>query len=434
MTVAALLGMAAHLDGKAVKVLDQLGLSQKGGAVISHVRVAEREDQIRAARIPAGGAHLLLGCDLVVAAGIEALSRVRPGSTRAVVNTYHSITSQYAKTLDYHFRERELTGAIADAAGGEAVDLIDATRLATALLGDSLAANLFLLGFAFQRGRVPLSSHSILQAIALNGAAVDMNRQAFLLGRQAAHDRPGVEAAAGLEPKFGPTHPVAYPSLDDLVTDRAEDLTAYQDTAYAARYRALVDRVRRREADLARGKAGLAETVAHNYHKLLAYKDEYEVARLFTDGLFEKNLRKIVQGHEKIRFHLAPPLIAERDPDTGHLKKQTYGPWILPVFRVLARLKFLRGSRLDIFGRTAERRLERQLISDYERIIDEVMEGLGEDNHALAIDIARIPEGIRGFGHVKERNIASAKARETELLTRWRAPGRQPVGEAAAAE
>jgi indolepyruvate ferredoxin oxidoreductase len=261
-----------------------------------------------------------------------------------------------------------------------------------------------------------------------------MNQRAFALGRWAAHDRPGVEAAAGLQPKLGPAHTPACPSLDSFVADRAVDLTAYQDAAYADRYRALVDRVRRREADLTQGKAGLAEAVAHNYHKLLAYKDEYEVARLYTEGSFEKHLRKAFQDHEKIRFHLAPPLIAERDPDTGHLKKQSYGPWILPVFRVLARLKFLRGSRLDIFGRTAERRLERQLIADYEIIIDEVTEGLGEDNHALAMDIARTPEGIRGFGHVKERNIASAKAREAELLTRWRSPGRQPVGEAAAAE
>jgi len=423
VTIGALLGMAAHLEGKGCSVLDMTGLAQKGGAVFTHMRIAPAPEDIHAVRLAAGGARLLLGCDMVVAGSFDALAKCQAGTTRAIVNAHQTMTGDFTRQSDLEFPAARLAEAIS-AATGKTAEFIDGTRLATALIGDSIATNLFMLGYAFQRGLVPLSAEAIDRAIELNETAVESNRQAFLWGRRTAHDRAAVEAtAAGLAPEPASHRPAR--TLGEMVERREASLTAYQDAAYARRYRGLVERVRRIEAERAPGRAGLAEAVARYYFKLLAYKDEYEVARLYTDGAFLEQLSATFEGDFRLEFSLAPPLLAARDPDTGQLVKRGFGPWMLTAFALLARMKGLRGGPFDIFSYSAERRRERALIVEYEVVVGELLARLDRDNHPLAVEIASLPEHIRGFGHVKERHLAAAKERERELLALFRAPAPQ---------
>ncbi|HSE78412.1 MAG TPA: DUF6537 domain-containing protein, partial [Alphaproteobacteria bacterium] len=418
VTIGALLGMAAHIEGKGVTVLDMTGLAQKGGAVISHIRIAGAPEKIHAVRVAAGEADLVLGCDLVVAAGTEANSRMRKGLTRAIINTHETVTGAFTRKPDLQFPGGELRQVVHDAVGADAAEFVEGTAFATALMGDSIATNLFMLGYAWQRGLVPVSADAIAQAIELNAVAVEANKRAFSWGRLAAHDLAAVERAA--KPTMvTPLRPIAK-SLDEIIARRVEHLTGYQNAAYAQRYEALVRRVAETERKRTSGLNGLAEAVARYYAKLLAYKDEYEVARLYADPKFAQAVRRQFEGDYRLQFNLAPPLIADRDPDTGQLRKRTFGPWTLSVFRWLARLKFLRGTRFDIFGRTAERRRERQLIAEYEALIAELLERLTPENHAIAVELATIPEHIRGFGHVKDAHLVRAKAHEAELLTLFR--------------
>ena len=421
VTLGALLGTAARLEGKGATVLDKAGLAQKYGAVTSHVRIAERAQDLHAVRIAAGGARLLLGVDLVVAASREAVARLDRSTSHAVVNGGRMPTGDFTRAPDLAFPAEQLERVIGAAAAG--IDVVDATRMATALIGDAVYANLFLLGVAYQRGLVPLGGDALEQAIALNGVAVEANLRAFRWGRAAAHDRQAVADAVAESDSARADPPAA--GLDALIERRAGDLRAYQDTAYASRYRALLGRVREAERARAPGREGLTKAVARAYHKLLAYKDEYEVARLFSDGRFQAQVAAQFDGAVGLRFSLAPPLFAGRDPETGHLKKRLFGPWMLPAFRLLAALKPLRGTPLDLFGYTAERRRERALIGAYEATVEALIAGLGSDNHALAVEIAEVPLAMRGFGHVKEANIACAKEREAELLAAFRAPPAQ---------
>ncbi len=411
LTVGAVLGMAAHLEGKGVAVLDMTGLAQKYGAVTSHVRIADRPDLIHAVRIPAGGADLLLGCDLVVAAGFEALSKVDSAHTHAVVNSHESITAGFVANPDLNFPASSMRRAIAEATGEGKDRFVDATRIATALLGDSIAANLFLVGFAWQRGLVPLTSEAIERAIELNGVAIDFNKQALLWGRRAAHDLAAVERIAF------PRAPRSQISedLETLIAHRKKFLSEYQDPAYADRYERLVRRVASVENEKTPGSKGLAEAVARNYAKLLAYKDEYEVARLYTETGFIERLKDQFEGDFRIQFHLAPPLLARRDPVTGRPKKRAYGEWMLRVFRMLARMRRLRGSLLDPFRWSPDRRLERALIREYETSLEQILKNLDPGNHATSITLAAMPERIRGFGFIKEKSLEKARQLETAL-------------------
>lgn len=474
VTIGALLGMAGHLEGKGASVLDQTGLAQKGGAVTTHIRIARRPEDIHAVRIAAGEADLVVGCDMVVVNDYWALSKVRAERSQVVLNTYEAMPGTFTTRPDMQFPAADIIAGIRVALGGRDPLLLDATQLATALLGDAIASNLFILGYAWQQGLVPISFEALMRAVELNGAAVAMNQQAFAWGRLAAVDPQAVQQAAGLvrnghtdaERTPGPLHDLppgewegnewgatAAPretgderelrglpghgggtdvaflpldderlsrSLDELVERRVRFLTEYQDAAYAARYRALVDRVRTAEWDKA-GSTALTETVARYYFKLMAYKDEYEVARLYTSGEFQRRLQQQFEGDFQVHFHLAPPLFAKKD-EQGRLIKQEYGPWMLKAFGLLAKLKFLRGGTFDIFGRTEERRGERQLIADYEQTVALLLEGLSDDRVALAVEIASIPEHIRGYGHVKEAHLHKAKAREAVLLAQWRNP------------
>ena len=421
VTVSQLLGMAAHLDGRGIGVLDIAGLAQKYGAVTSHVRIAERSEDIHAVQIAAGGAKLVIGCDLVVTAGADSLAKIQAGYTSAVVNTHETVTGEFTRNPDMTIPGKEMRRTITEATGGaEAIDFVASTRLARVLTGDAISANLLMVGYAWQKGLIPLSHEALMQAIELNGVAVVANKQAFLWGRRAAHDPDAVETlAAGKD--LAPEPDIAT-TLDDIVARRASFLTDYQNAAYAKRYEALVQRVRKAESERAPGRDGLAETVARCYFKLLAYKDEYEVARLYTAEPFRAALRQTFDGGYKVKVHLAPPLLARRDPDTGHLRKKAYGPWMFEAFGLLARLKWLRGTPFDIFGYSAERRAERQLIRDYEATVEALLAGLAADNHALAVEIAAIPEKIRGYGHVKDKAISEAKTRQAELMAEWRNP------------
>jgi indolepyruvate ferredoxin oxidoreductase len=412
VTLGALLGMAAHLEGKGCTVLDISGLAQKNGAVMSHVRLAPQPEDLYAVRVASGGADVLLACDPVVAASPAALSRIQTGVTKAIINSHAQPTAAFIFKPDIDFETAKMLHAIKTAAGDG--DSIDATGLAAALMGDSIAANLFMLGYAFQKGLVPLSLGAIERAVELNGVAVDTNKRSFAWGRLAAHDRAQVEALVRGALR---DDPVPEPqNLDALVERRAALLKNYQNAAYAQRYRNTVRTVRIAEAKLARGFSGLAEAVARNLFTLMAYKDEYEVARLYTDGAFIKKLQRQFDGDFTLDYHLAPPLLARRDPATGEPKKRAFGPWMRHVFKLLTWLRPLRGTALDIFGYSQERRMERRLIADYEALIGELLASLSPENHALAIEIASLPAKIRGFGHIKARNVESAKACEAELL------------------
>ncbi len=428
VTIGAIMGMAAHIEGKGATVLDQLGMAQKGGAVISHVRIGATPEALHAMRLGAGGTNLLLGCDLVVSASADALARLEPGVSKAVVNTHETITGEFTRRPDLAFPANTLKLSVEAAAGADAVDFLDATGIATGLMGDSIATNMFVLGYAYQKGLVPLGHAAIEQAIELNGAAVPMNLAAFRWGRRAAADRAAVEALIApkennkdgnnvvrLAPRLSTT-------LEEIVAARTKHLTGYQNAALAQRYAALVEKVRVAEQLKGGGKTGLTEAVARYYAKLLSYKDEYEVARLYSEAAFQAKLGQQFEGDYKLKFHLAPPLFSQRDPQTGHLIKQEFGSWMLPAFRLLAKLKGLRGTAFDPFGRTEERKTERRLIADYEKLVDELLAGLAPQNHALAIKLAAIPDEIRGYGHIKDAHLAKAKRKEAELLAQWRNP------------
>jgi indolepyruvate ferredoxin oxidoreductase len=427
VTVAQLLGMAAHLEGKGVGVLDIAGLAQKYGAVTSHVRIAARPGDIHSVQIAAGGADLVIGCDLVVSAGAESLAKMQAGVTRAVVNTHETVTGDFTRDRDFTLPADEMRTAIVQATGAGKAGFVAATRLALALTGDSIGANLFMVGFAWQQGLIPLSHDAMMRAIALNGVAVEPNKQAFLWGRRAAADLPAVEKVA--EAAGAPPAPDLARTLDDIIARRVAYLTEYQDAAYARRYADLVSLVRATETERTPGHEDLAEAVARNYFKLLAIKDEYEVARLYAVKDFQAALNGKFEGDFRIRVHLAPPLLAGRDPNTGHMKKSVYGPWVFTLFRILAKMKGLRGTVLDIFGYTAERRAERRLAREYEATVEALLSTLEPGNRALAVEIASLPDRIRGFGHVKAKATEEAKAREAELMAAFRA--NEPIPSAA---
>ena len=421
VTIGALLGMAAHLDGRGVTVLDMTGMSQKAGAVTSHVRIARHPDELHASRIATAQADAVLGCDIVVAAAADARSVMRRGRSRALVNTAQAITGDFVRHAQQIFPSAALQQALRDAVGDDAVEFVDATRLASLLLGHSIAANMFMLGIAWQRGWVPVSRAALMRAVELNGVAVRDNQLAFAWGRRAAWNREATERVAARAESV-PAGWRLSTGLDEVIARRREFLIAYQDEAYAQRYAQLVGKVRRAEAHAVPGSERLTEAVARNAFRLMASKDEYEVARLFGDAEFSRGLHARFEGAFRLRLHMAPPLFSRPDPVTGEIRKRPYGPWILPALGLLSRLKVLRGTPLDIFGRTAERRMERALREGYAQTVQALIDDLRPDNHALACEIASLPDRIRGFGPVKQRNAQAARERQRELMDAWPAP------------
>jgi indolepyruvate ferredoxin oxidoreductase len=421
VTIGAILGMAAHLEGKGCGMIDMAGLAQKGGAVFSHVRLAPTPETIHAIRVAARQADLVIGCDLVVTGAKKVLVALKKDQTAVFVNTAETLPGDFTRSADFSLPAERLKRSIVAANGKAGTFMIDATTAATAFLGNAIAANMFLLGYAWQSGRVPLGEASLRKAIALNGEAVAMNLQAFDLGRRAAADPQRLALALSALKAATPARHISQ-SLDEVIARRVAFLTEYQNAAYVARYKALVEKVRVAESRHVPGQDGLTQAVARYLFKLMAYKDEYEVARLYASPAFRQQVEATFEGENlRFAFHLAPPLLARRNAD-GTPKKTTFGPWMLTAFGLLARLKGLRGTALDLFGRTQERRMERQLIADYEALLTTLTSRLNPANHALAVRLASIPEKIRGFGHVKERHLVAAKAEEAALLAQFMAP------------
>jgi indolepyruvate ferredoxin oxidoreductase len=385
------------------------------------MRIASRPDDIHAIRVTAASAELVIGGDIVVSGTKKVLAAVKPGETVMVVNVAEFLPGDFTRNANFSLPTERLKRTIAGTAGAERTHFIDATRIAAALFGNSIAANIFLVGYAYQIGALPLSAEAIERAIELNGEAVAMNTAAFRWGRTAAADPKAVEKLAAPTPEESTDARRRSQSFEEMVERRVAFLTDYQNAAYAARYRDRVDKTKAAEAAKAPGKCGLAEAVARNLFKLMAYKDEYEVARLYTDGAFQRQVAAEFEGEGlSFEFHLAPPLLTRRDKTTGLPRKMTFGPWMMSAFRLLARFKFLRGTAVDPFGYGEERRIERKLIADYEALLAELVEKLNADNHHLAVGLAAIPEKIRGFGHVKLRHLKAAKADESALLDQFR--------------
>ena len=421
VTIGALLAMAAHIEEKGVGVIDMSGLAQKGGAVAVHLRIAETPKDINAIRASVAGADLLLGCDLVVAGSENVLAMVREGVTSVVANDHDMMTGDFTRDPDLKLPIEELKLALAARAGSRDTTFIDAHEHANVLMGDAITSNIFLLGYAFQQGHVPLSAQSITEAIRLNAVAVKANLEAFAWGRLAVHDPEAVaQAMQPVVTKLPSRRPEA--TLDETIARREAFLTDYQNAAYAARYRAKVDDMQRLETDRLPGSTALTEAVTRNYFKLLAYKDEYEVARLFSDSDFRRRLAETFTGDYELEFHLAPPILAKTDPATGLPRKRGFGPWMMSAFGLLARLKGLRGSWADPFGRTAERRMERRLIAEYEHLVDSMPEYLNTETADICLELLSLPETIRGYGHVKEEAVTKADDRRATLLQNLKTP------------
>jgi indolepyruvate ferredoxin oxidoreductase len=414
ITIGQLLGMAAHLEGKGVVTQDAGGLAQKGGATWSHIQIANRADAIYTTKVDTAKADLVIACDSIVAANKYTMTVMQQGRTYVALNTHGTPTAAFVKNPDWQAPGANCETAIRTSVGAPLVGAFDAEAAATQLIGDAIYTNPLILGYAWQQGRVPISHAALMRAMELNGVQIENNKAAFEWGRRCAHDLASVQAlyAAQQVIQF-----VKKPSLDEMLAKRVEFLTGYQNAAYAADYKAFVDKVRLTESKVGTSSK-LSEAVARYLFKLMAYKDEYEVARLHTDAAFTNKIAAMFEGDVKIVHHLAPPLLAKHN-DKGELIKQPFGSWVRSAFGVLAKMKGLRGTALDVFGYTAERRMERALIGEYRQCIEGLLARLSTANLELATEIARIPEDIRGYGHVKERHLKAARVKWQQLMARW---------------
>ena len=413
LTIGALLGMAAHIEGKASMILDMSGLAQKGGAVLSHVRLSGNTADVTCSRIVTGTADLVLAADEVVAAAKETISLCESSRTVGVINTHVIPTADFILNRDFNFQNRKVNSVLETELRKDS-SFYDFTRPAEALLGDSIATNIMMMGYAYQKGLLPLSAKAIEQAIEVNGVSIKMNMQAFQLGRLAAADPARLQAMRKDQDEPVEKKTLEAMTLDEIVAHRSAFLTGYQSGRLARRYGNLVSKVRDAATKGGYGDA-LPRAVAINYAKLLAYKDEYEVARLFTDGRFEKQLRDQFEGEFKFNFNLAPPILGGGVDALGRPKKRAFGSWMMPVFRVLANMRFLRGTALDIFGYSADRKLERDLIAGYEKDVATVLGLLSPVTLDTAVEILSLPDSIRGYGPVKEKSVQDAKARYAQL-------------------
>jgi indolepyruvate ferredoxin oxidoreductase len=431
LTIGSILAMAAHIDGKGCSTLNQTGLAQKFGAVVSHIRIAQNQQDIHAVRIPAGDADLMIGCDLAVSVSEDALAKIQHNRTHAVINAYEATTSAFVLNPDAEFPAQDMHQTLLEEVDNNKISFIDSSKIAAALMGDSIASNLFLLGFSFQKGLIPVSEASVLEAIELNNVAVKFNQQAFLWGRRAGHDAEAVTKIA----LGNKTEVRLLTDLDDIINWRVNYLTEYQDADYANQYLKFVEQIRAAEqekfqhSDKPAPKSAMKLTiaVARYYFKLMAYKDEYEVGRLYTNGKFEEKIAEKFEGDFKLQFHLAPPLFSRKDKSTGHLRKGSYSQWTFKLFAMLARLKFLRGTKFDVFGYTQERKNERELIVDYRKTLESLMSELVADNYEVAVEIATLPKFIRGYGHVKENSMTESSQKQKLLMNQFYGKDQQVV-------
>ena len=414
ITIGQLLGMAAHIEGKGIVTQDSAGLAQKGGAPWSQVLIADDQEAIRTTRVSMAAADLIIGCDPIVSAGKETLQRMLQGRTHVALNAYSTPTAAFVKNANWQNPAEQCAADIANAVGLEGLSAFDANRVSSQVLGDTIFINPMLLGYAWQKGWVPLGHEALMRAIELNDVAVAQNIAAFEWGRHCAHHWSVVDAL------LAPAQVIQFhkpQSVDALVAKRVVFLTDYQNASYAKRYSDVVARVQ--AAEVAMHKTSLSEAVARNLFKLMAYKDEYEVARLHTNTAFLQKIGDMFEGDYTVNYHLAPPLISKTN-EKGELQKQKFGPLMLTGFKLLKHFKVLRGTPLDIFGNTEEREMERALIGEYVASLDEVLAKLNADNHALALEIANLPDAIKGFGHVKARNVVAVRSKWDSLMEKWR--------------
>ncbi len=418
VTIGALLGMAAHIDDLGVSIVDQLGFAQKGGSVVTHVRLARQQDQIHASRVNNGAAQALLACDMLVAGNEKVLESLNPAMTRAIINLEQNFTGEFTRDKDLAYPADSIVTRLKSRTRKGESNFFNASKLAVKLLGDSLGANLMLMGFAWQRGMIPVQESSLLQAIELNGVAIDWNKTAFAWGRRLAHQPELIDKFLGLDQTVQPL--VFVPTkTSDWAEKYSQELRHYQNDNYAERYLSLIAHVVAVEKAVISADQNFSLTVAKAAYKLMAYKDEYEVARLYSAPEFIQKLQAQFEGDYTLAFNLAPPIIAPKDKATGLPTKRQFGPWMLKVFAVLAKFKFLRGTALDPFGYFAERKMERALIDTYFETVELLLRDLNSDNYDLAIEIAALPMTIRGFGHIKQQNVKEARERAAALMMQW---------------
>ena len=417
ITIGAILGMAAHLAELGCSVLDMTGLAQKGGAVVSNLIIANRPEEISSMHVATGGANLILGGDLVVSASEKVMMTAEHSRTAAVVNDHEMMPGEFTRSSDLNFPGSTLKRNIEKIVGGDNVLFFNANRYADQLFGDTIAANMMMVGVALQRGWIPIPVEAVEKAIELNGRSVEMNKLALHRGRQLAVSADELnQEIRDSNKEFESTMQPAELSFEDLIKHRSESLIQYQNEAYAARYKELVAAAYDAEKTRTPGMNGFATAVGRYYYKLLAYKDEYEVARLFTNGIFRKELEASFEGEYKIEFHMAPPLLARKSKITGIPTKLSFGPWMEGLLALISRMRFLRGTPFDPFGKSEDRKLERQLISDYEDIVREIINSIDAENHRVAVELASFPEMIRGYGHIKKQHIKASQSRIEELL------------------
>ena len=418
ITIGQLLGVAAHLEGKGIVTQDAGGLAQKGGATWSYVLIADSQDDIRTTRVGMAAADLIIGCDPIVAVAKETLLRMHGSRTHVALNSNSTPTAAFVKNANWQNPAEQCVQEIKGIVGEAHVGVFDADAASTSLLGDSIYTNPMMLGFAWQKGWIPLDKSSLHRAMELNAVAVPQNKAAFEWGCRAAHD------LAAVQNLITPANVIEFKkreSLEGVISKRVEFLTGYQDAVYASSYQAFVQKVKIAEEKLALKHLPLTDAVARYLFKLMAYKDEYEVARLHTDPAFHAKINAMFEGDFTLNYHLAPPLISKKN-DKGELQKKKFGPSMLTGFKLLAKLKGLRGGALDLFGKTEERQMERALIVEYKASIDEVLAVLTAANHSAAVEVARIPDQIKGYGHVKERHLKAARVQWAALMSQFHNP------------
>lgn len=428
VTISALIAMAAHIEGRGASTLDMAGLAQKGGQVTSHIRLAKHPEELAAVRISDEQADLVLGCDLVVAGGREALSVMKSGATSVVLNAEEIVTSDFITDRTFSLPGDEIAELVRRRVGQGKVSLVDATKVAVSILGDSIGANLFMVGYAFQKGLIPLKAGSLVEAARLNGVSVAMNLRAFHLGRIAADNPETLNKLLPSSDRSRLEHREISQDLSSQISRRKAFLSEYQNAAYADQYATKVNQVVAAETALLGTPGDMSKAVAENLFKLMAYKDEYEIARLYSASSFKAQLEDAFEGWTSLRFYLAPPLWPSRS-ENGEPKKTSFGPWMLSMFSLLARFKGLRGTRFDPFGYTDERRAERDLISRYIELLDIVLGSVSAKNLGFAVELLRLPDKIRGFGHVKKTSIAEVEEEQTSLLAAFQAPGLREAAE-----
>ena len=422
VTVGALITMAAHLEGKGASTLDFMGFAQKGGAVMSHVRLAASPAHLNQVRIDLQQADAILACDLVVAAMPDSLAVMQRGVTKVVANEREIPTAEFTNNPDAVVPKEDLLAKIHASASAAGTFTLNAQDVALEVLGDSIVANILLMGYAWQRGLIPVSLTAMMRAIELNNVAIEMNKRAFTVGRVLAADKDALERLKRSDTKV--IQFAAPKSLDEMVAFRQQQLTAYQSDAYAQHYINLVREVESKERRLAgaQSKLPLTRAVARNLYKVMAYKDEYEVARLHADPAFRKLIADQFEGDYTLQFHLAAPIVSKKRPGTDIPAKRSFGPWMMKGFELLSKMKFLRATAFDPFGYTAERKSERALRDDYVALVRSIVSGLKEHNLDTALKLSQLPEKIRGYGHVKHANMVAAEKEKAALTKLFNSP------------